>query len=91
MPSPEEILVGKFQKHYPSILQDHHQKHQHVHPYLLELIVDPSKQELFVRDFEDVGLGFSGKAEHPEPIAINWLQIMAIMTMMSMVMIVINC
>ena len=85
MPSPEEILVGKFQKHYPSILQDHDQKQHHAHPYLLELIVDPSKQELFVRDFEDVGLGLTGKAEHPEPIAINWLVMIAIMIMLSMV------
>ena len=55
------------------------------------MVVDPSKQELFMREFEDVGLGFSGKAEHPEPIAIKRLVMIAIMTMMSMVMIVINC
>ena len=81
MPSPEEM--GKFQKYYLYIL--HHQKQHHAHPYLLELIVDPSKQELFVRDFEDVGLGLTGKAEHPEPIAINWLVMIAIMIMLSMV------
>ena len=53
------------------------------------MVVDPSKEELLMRELEDVGMGLSRKEKHTKPIAVNGLAMMVIMMLMIlMVMIV---
>ena len=59
------------------------------HPYLLKMVVDPSKEELLMRELEDVRMGLSRKEEHTKPITVYGLAMMVIMMLLMILMVMI--